>query len=202
MQVFDFAPETCAAMYQQQGWVLIPGGIAPDFLAFARAAEAPANEFGIEGKKQQTRIELPVQVSLNTLFDVVCAVTGLDRRRIVLSERHLQTYDPGADPYPHAHKDWRSSQVSVGLTLRTTPESRLNLWPEEDRKPNVADKAAYADPRGFMFAPLRIHDHVGDVVMFGGASTWHRREHAAGVTNLYLKFNDFGHDPLGEDPRT
>ena len=40
------------------------------------------------------------------------------------------------------------------------------------------------------------------VVMFQGSSTWHKRRNAAGATNLYLKFNDFGSDPLGEDPAT
>ena len=31
---------------------------------------------------------------------------------------------------------------------------------------------------------------------------WHKRRNAASATNLYLKFNDFGSDPLGEDPST
>jgi hypothetical protein len=38
--------------------------------------------------------------------------------------------------------------------------------------------------------------------MFPGSTTWHLRRHAANALNLYLKFNDLGCDPLGEDPFT
>jgi hypothetical protein len=38
--------------------------------------------------------------------------------------------------------------------------------------------------------------------MFPGSTTWHLRRNAANALNLYLKFNDFGLDPLGEDPFT
>jgi hypothetical protein len=47
-----------------------------------------------------------------------------------------------------------------------------------------------------------IDDQPGDVVIFPGRSMWHKRRNPARVTNLYLKFNDFGSDPLGEDPTT
>lgn len=203
MQIFNFDAAVYAAPYQRQGWVLIPHGASPDFYAFgckaAKHAEGLA-EFAIAGKKQQARVTLPDTISLNALFDVICAVSGLDRDSIVLSERHLQTYDPRADPFPQAHKDRRSSQVSVGITLRTTSDSRLHLWPQGDRTINEGDRAIYCNPDGFGH-PVTLEDRARDVVMFGGSSTWHRRAHAAGVTNLYLKFNDFGHDPLGEDPR-
>jgi hypothetical protein len=203
MQVFDFDPAAYSAQYQQHGWVLIPRGVSRAFFDFGvrEADESEAlDEFAIKGKKQQARVKLPESVSLDHVFDAICGVTGLNRETIVLSERHLQTYVAQAEPFPSAHKDRRSSQVSVGLTLRTTPPSRLSLWPDEDRSVNEADKATYTSP-GELSEPVRLQDHERDVVMFGGSSTWHRREHAAGVTNLYLKFNDFGHDPLGEDPR-
>ncbi len=49
---------------------------------------------------------------------------------------------------------------------------------------------------------VELDDRARDVVMFAGSSTWHLRRRAARALNLYLKFNDFGCDPLGEDPRT
>ena len=38
--------------------------------------------------------------------------------------------------------------------------------------------------------------------MFYGSEIWHLRRRSAGSVNLYLKFNDFDYDPLGEDPTT
>jgi hypothetical protein len=49
---------------------------------------------------------------------------------------------------------------------------------------------------------VELDDRARDVVMFAGSSTWHLRRRAARALNLYLKFNDFGCDPLGEDPGT
>jgi hypothetical protein len=49
---------------------------------------------------------------------------------------------------------------------------------------------------------LVLDDRDRDVVMFPGSTTWHLRRNAANALNLYLKFNDFGLDPLGEDPFT
>jgi hypothetical protein len=49
---------------------------------------------------------------------------------------------------------------------------------------------------------VAIHDEPGDVVMFYGSEIWHLRRRSAGSVNLYLKFNDFDYDPLGEDPTT
>src|SRR5262245_40920264 len=49
---------------------------------------------------------------------------------------------------------------------------------------------------------VELKDRARDVVMFAGSTTWHLRRRAARSLNLYLKFNDFGCDPLGEDPAT
>jgi hypothetical protein len=49
---------------------------------------------------------------------------------------------------------------------------------------------------------VEIDDEAGDVVMFHGSRTWHLRRNAAHAINLYLKVNDFGCDPLAEDPTT
>jgi hypothetical protein len=47
-----------------------------------------------------------------------------------------------------------------------------------------------------------IHDASRDVIMFRGNAIWHLRSRPADTTMLYLKFNTFNCDPLGEDPST
>jgi hypothetical protein len=47
-----------------------------------------------------------------------------------------------------------------------------------------------------------VDDQPGDVVAFYGNKTWHLRRNSANSYNLYLKFNDFDCDPLGEDSET
>lgn len=49
---------------------------------------------------------------------------------------------------------------------------------------------------------VEIHDAPGDVIVFPGSSVWHLRRRSALTANVYLKFNDFDSDPLGEDHRT
>jgi hypothetical protein len=63
----------------------------------------------------------------------------------------------------------------------------------DDRKPEVV-----LTPE----QEVTIRDEPGDVVMFYGSAIWHLRRRSAGSVNLYLKFNDFDYDPLGEDPTT
>jgi hypothetical protein len=38
--------------------------------------------------------------------------------------------------------------------------------------------------------------------VFRGSAFWHLRRNSAETVNIYLKFNEFGCDPLGEDPST
>ena len=62
-----------------------------------------------------------------------------------------------------------------------------------DQKPEVA---LTADQE------VVIKDEPGDVMMFYGSAIWHMRRNSARSVNLYMKFNDFDYDPLGEDPNT
>lgn len=205
MKVFSFDPSDHAAQYKDHGWAHIPGGIDPAFLAYVQeytaehAADIGMDQYAIKGKKKQGKFEIPEDVSLDEILDSIAAVTGLERESLALSERHLQMYDEYADPNPHAHKDRYSSQVSVGLSIVVPEASSLVFWPEGDREVNRDDKAMYATIEGG--DPVEVFDRPGDIVMFGGNSTWHLRRNAAGTVNLYLKFNEFNYDPLGEDPR-
>lgn len=205
MHVFSFDPSDYVEHYKARGWVHIPGGIEPDFLAYVtdytgkHRADIQMSQFAIKGKKKQGRFEIPDGVGLDHILDTIAEVTALHRDSITLSERHLQIYDEYADPAPDAHKDRYSSQVSVGLSIMVPEKSSLVFFPDGDRTVNRHDKATYAliedDDR------VELFDRPGDVVVFGGNSTWHLRRNAAGTVNLYFKFNDFNYDPLKEDPR-
>lgn len=219
MKIFDFDPADYREAYTTNGWVHVPGGINRDFLEllreFARNSleESRLDAFAIKGKKEQSIFDFPPDVDYpNELYDVVSATCGLDRSQITLSERHIQAYEPEADPDPAAHKDRVGSQVSVGLSIDIPAESRLILYPFDHRETNPFNSsAALRKLLGNAALPevvlkgareVELADRPGDVVMFPGSTTWHLRRHAANAVNLYLKFNDFHCDPLGEDPHT
>jgi hypothetical protein len=219
MQIFDFDPSAYADTYRAQEWVHIRKGVSEEFhevlLDYAREelGEHMLGDFAIKGKKEQSLFEFPEGMDYTSeLFDVVAQVCGLDRAGMTLSERHIQCYESNAAPEPPAHKDRFPSQVSVGLSIDIPAESSLVLYPYEHRALNPFNKSA--DFRASLqpdelpevvlksARELELDDRARDVVMFAGSSTWHLRRRAAGALNLYLKFNDFGCDPLGEDPHT
>jgi hypothetical protein len=219
MKVFDFDPREYADTYRSQEWVHIPEGVNEEFhqalLRYAREelGDHMLDNFAIRGKKEQSLFEFPAGMDASSeLFDVVAGVCGLNRSTMTLSERHIQCYEANAAPEPQAHKDRYPSQVSVGLSIDIPEDSTLVLYPYEHRGLNAFNKAAdftaslqpdelpevvLADARA-----VELKDRPRDVVMFAGSTTWHLRRRAARSLNLYLKFNDFGCDPLGEDPAT
>src|SRR5258707_2166987 len=219
MKVFGFDPADYRQIYRDQGWVHIPGGLDPDFFAllsqFARRefSEHLVTGKAIGGSKEQALYEFPPDVDFpDHMFDVVAEVSGLRRETMTLSERHIKAYDADAPAEPVAHKDRLSSQVAVGLSIDIPPGSSLVLYPLDHRNTNMFNVSAallesLAPDEHPAVAlknaePVVIQDRPGDVVMFAGSSTWHLRRNGAGVVNLYLKFNDFDSDPLGEDPAT
>jgi hypothetical protein len=131
---------------------------------------------------------------------------------VTLSERHIQIYEANAAPEPPAHKDRFPSQVSMGFSISIPAESRLVLYPWSHRETNPFNTSAglrrHLQPDELPERLLKdarelvLDDADRDVVMFPGSTTWHLRRHAANALNLYVKFNDFGLDPLGEDPFT
>jgi hypothetical protein len=219
MKIFDFDPSAYTDTYSSQEWVHIREGVSEEFhevlLRYAREelSDHMLGSFAIKGKKEQSLFEFPAGLDYtNELFDVVAQVCGLDRGGMTLSERHIQCYEADATPEPPAHKDRFPSQVSVGLSIDIPEESTLVLYPHEHRGINAfnksADFRASLQPDELPEVVLKnareveLDDRARDVVMFAGSSTWHLRRRAARALNLYLKFNDFGCDPLGEDPRT
>jgi hypothetical protein len=219
MDIFDFDPSDYRDTYRSQQWVHIQEGVSEEFhqllLQYAsdELNDHLLDNFAIKGKKEQSLFEFPDEVDYpNELFDVVAEVCGLNRAAMTLSERHIQCYEANAAPEPQAHKDRFPSQVSVGLSIDIPDESTLVLYPYDHRGVNAFNKAAdftaSLQPDELPEVVLKsareveLHDRPRDVVMFAGSSTWHLRRHAARSLNLYLKFNDFGCDPLGEDPST
>ena len=219
MKIFDFDPGDYADTYRSQEWVHIREGVSEEFhellsrYAREELGDHMLGSFAIKGKKEQSLFEFPEGMDYtNELFDVVAHVCELDRAGMTLSERHIQCYEADAAPEPPAHKDRFPSQVSVGLSIDIPPELTLVLYPHEHRGVNAFNKSA--DFRASLqpdelpevvletAREVELDDRARDVVMFAGSSTWHLRRRAARALNLYLKFNDFGCDPLGEDPRT
>jgi hypothetical protein len=219
MRIFRFDPKDYREQYKRQGWVHIPGGTDPEFLSELQRVAGDLDraqkldKFAIKGKKEQALYDFPASCRYpDEIFDVVASVCGLRRKSMTLSERHIQIYEPTANPEPQAHKDRFPSQVSVGFSIAVPEQSRLVLYPYDRRELNPFNMAAalirHLQPDELPDVVLRnarevvIADHPGDVVMFPGSSMWHLRRRAASVINLYLKMNDFDCDPLGEDPRT
>jgi hypothetical protein len=218
MKVFDFDPSEYAGAYRDEGYVHIRGGLSREFHAsLVEYAERELtshklDDYAIKGKKEQSLYDFPDAVDVGELYDVVCATCGLDRATVTLSERHIQIYEPNAAPEPPAHKDRLPSQVSMGFSISIPAESRLVLYPYSHREVNPFNTSAglrrHLQPDELPELVLKdarelvLDDADRDVVMFPGSTTWHLRRNAANALNLYLKFNDFGLDPLGEDPFT
>jgi len=101
--------------------------------------------------------------------------------------------------------------VSVGLCIEPA-DSEVVIFPgaSRERNPYVSAATYYESlpddqkPENTLIEDqaVAIRDEPGDVVMFYGSEIWHLRRRSAGSVNLYLKFNDFDYDPLGEDPTT
>ena len=219
MRVFDFDPADYREQYAKQGWVHIKGGVSPEFLAALQDfVQQKFEEHKVQGKaiggdKEQALYQFPPDVDFpGELFDVVAAVGGLNRATMTLSERHIKAYDSDAPDDPVAHKDRVSSQISVGLSIDIPEDSSLVLYPFDDvgvnpfnvspallesLEPHEHPSVVLKNARG-----VEIHDKTGDVVMFPGSAVWHLRKNGGSAKNLYLKFNDFNSDPLGEDPTT
>jgi hypothetical protein len=218
MKVFDFDPHDYSAAYRDDGYVHIREGMSREFhaalleYAARELTSHKLDDFAIKGKKEQSLYDFPDEVDIGELYDVVCATCGLDRANVTLSERHIQIYEGSAAPEPPAHKDRFPSQVSMGFSISIPAASRLVLYPYSHREVNPFNTSAglrnHLQPHELPRVALKdarelvLDDADRDVVMFPGSTTWHLRRNAANALNLYLKFNDFGCDPLGEDPFT
>jgi hypothetical protein len=219
VRIFAFDPADYRDTYATEGWVHIPQGISSDFLAALREfVERSLREHHVEGtsiagSKDQSLFEFPEDSDFpGELFDVIAEMCALNRATMTLSERHVKAYHDDTPPEQVPHKDRFASQVSVGLSIDIPTESRLVLYPHDDVSenpynisgalPNSLPPEQRPEAIAASAREVEIDDADGDVVAFRGSAVWHCRRRAAGAVNLYLKMNDFGSDPLGEDPTT
>lgn len=220
MSVFDFDHAEAAADLAENGWIHRPAGISPALMAALRAeTEAfltgdghDLSTWRFPGKKAQFLWELPDGLTLRQLKNEVAAVTGMDPDRVTLSERHVKVYSPEADDFPPPHKDRGASTFTLGFAIRVPDDSRLVLWPNVDTSFNFYPTSAeWRDSRPTADLPENVIEGIepvtvdmrpGDFVAFRGAEIYHERFRPASTAVLYLKFNEIGLDPLGEDPDT
>lgn len=217
-KMFTFNPSDYSALFAQQGYVHIPGGLTDEFYKLLAAQidnflEANRLKDWAIGNKQQSLYEFPEGLDYYEQFmQAVGTVCSLKPKRLTLSERHIKAYEPDADPHPLAHKDRYASEISVGFSVTVPAGSRLVLYPKDNVSVNPYNtsarlRASFTEdnvPEKLLknAAPVIIEDKPGDVMIFRGNAIWHLREHPANTTNLYLKLNSFNCDPLGEDPHT
>ena len=219
MKIFDFDPAEHREHYEREGWIHIPGGTDPEFLTYLREfarerfSQHEVTGTAIAGRKSQALFEFPEGIDFpGELFDAIAALCGLERQGMTLSERHIKAYDADAPAEPLPHKDRYASQASVGLSIEVPEGSHLVVYPYDETEWNPynisADFLPSLPPEKRPEQALKgakevvIHDKPGDVMVFHGARMWHLRRKPASAVNLYLKLNDFGCDPLGEDPAT
>jgi hypothetical protein len=206
--------------FESQQWLHGPGGVSDELMTavteqVARligSSEHEVADWRYPDKKEQYLWELPEGLSIERLCRAVAECTGMDPERTVLAERHLKVYSATAPATPAPHKDRSASMVTVGIGVDIPDDSRLVLWPDSDISYNPYPSAAewrntrHADELPEVVTggldPIEVDLRRGDVVMFAGARFYHERLRPASTSVLYLKFNDLGIDPLGEDPRT
>jgi hypothetical protein len=216
-KMFDFDAHSYGDAFAEHGYVHIPEGLPEDF--HARLVKYVEDSFDkkhlkdfARGDKQQAMFEFLEPEHYDELRETVATICGVDVNSLTLSERHIKEYEPGADPYPLAHKDRFGSEIAVGFSIRVPEGSTLVIYPEHDASVNpfnsTAELRSSFSPQALPDARLKdaprveIQDRPRDVQIFRGNAMWHLREHGAGTTVLYLKLNTYNCDTLGEDPHS
>ena len=220
MRLFGFDQAEARAHYEEHGWFHARSGVTDELMmtitaqlsSLMGADSQDLASWRYPKKKKQFLWELPDGVDAGELCRAVAGATGLDPNSTVISERHLKVYSESAPETPPPHKDRSASAVTVGIGLDSPPDSRLVLWPQTVNTYNPFPTAAdWRNSRHPHELPevvtagepsIEIDLRKGDIVMFRGANFYHERYRPASTSVLYLKFNDCGLDPLGEDPRT
>ncbi|WP_263368599.1 hypothetical protein [Edaphobacter bradus] len=216
-KMFTFDADNYADVFANNGYVHIPEGLSEEF--HARLVKYVEDSFDkkhlkdfARGDKQQALFEFLEPEHYDELREVVAAICGVEASSLTLSERHIKEYEPGAAPYPLAHKDRFGSEIAVGFSIRVPVGSTLVIYPEHDLSANPFNStaelrssfSANAHPEAGLKHALRveIQDQPRGVQLFRGNMMWHLREHGAGTTVLYLKLNTYNCDTLGEDPHS
>lgn len=207
------------AQYRDQldrdGYILLKDVVSPEFMSmlqtFLENARAGAiEEYGqwrIGGKKQQFLYDFPSKEIANRFRSEVAALTGLDEQGFTISERHLKHYNDDAPDYPAPHKDRGASKFSIGLPVYLGPETSVCVFPDLDRTPNDSERAVFMTEKDHPGLKdiyesrdaLPLNEELGDMIVFLGSGIYHERIRPRGTAVLYIKVNDEGFDPLGEN---
>jgi len=200
---------------ERDGYILLKDILSDDFMAYlrqflARSRAGDVAEYGswrIGGKKHQFLFDFPSAEAALEFRAGLAALTGMAEERIATSERHLKQYEADAPDYPAPHKDRGASKYSVGLPVYLGPGTSVCVFPTLDRSPNTAERAVFMTPQdhpdleGIYNSPdaLPLNEELGDMIVFLGSTIYHERIRARGTAVLYIKINDEGADPIGED---
>lgn len=200
---------------QRDGFILLKDvlsdrfmGSLQDFLHRSRAGQV--EEYGkwrIGGKKHQFLYDFPDSAIAGEFRHALAALTGLDEDRFTISERHLKQYEDDAPDYPAPHKDRGASKYSIGLPIHLGSETSVCVFPTLDRSPNEGERAVFMteqDHPGLeeiynSADALPLNEELGDMIVFLGSAIYHERIRPRGTAVLYIKVNDEGFDPLGEN---
>lgn len=210
IMVFTSDPGLYRSEFERNGYVLLKNILSPRFMAWLADFDRKANggeitEHGnghIAGKKRQFVFDFPSSEAADDFRLGIARLTGMRDAGIAISERHLKCYDAAAKPWPAPHKDRGASAVSVGLPVRLGNGSTVAVFPDLDRSPNTADKAIFLDNVEGIYelgGARFLNEELGDMIVFLGSTIFHERVKPAGTSVLYIKLNDEGHDPLGEN---
>ena len=161
----------------------------------------------VEGKKRHFVFGFSSDETAREFRKGIACLTSMDEGKITISERHLKVYDAKANPWPSPHKDRCASQISIGLPIALSKGSTVAVFPTLDLSENPNDKAMFISESDNINSQqayianeaVLLNETVGDLILFNGSSIFHERVNAAGTSVLYIKINDKGDDPLGEN---
>mgnify|MGYP001793455600 CR=1 FL=1 len=213
--VFKYDPGDAREEFKTRGFVHLKDLMTDDFLshldAFYKESQASAQnekeDWKIYGKKRQYLFDFSSDEAAIEFRDGMARLLDYEPDALTISERHLKVYDEDAMPWPAPHKDRAASAVSIGLPIHLPEGSTVCVFPELEFGPNEEERAVFMTDRDHpdlehIYAKekaVMLHERVGDLVVFLGSSIYHERVKAGGAAILYVKVNDDGRDPLGEN---
>jgi len=215
MKVYSADPADFREELAANGYAHLKGILTKEFVEYLEAfyarmiegAENESDDWKIKGKKRQFIFEFPSMEVALELRNGIASLTDMDPEKITISERHLKVYDENANPYPAPHKDRSASFYSVGFPVFLPEGSTVCVFPDLDPGPNTEDRAVFLTERdrpdlAHIYENencVMLNESVGDMVIFHGSSLWHERLRGANTAVLYVKCNETGNDPLGEN---
>lgn len=213
--VFKYDPGQAHEEFKTRGYVHLKDIMSDEFLVHLDAfykesqqtAQSEKEDWKIYGKKRQYLFDFKSEADAEAFRDGMERLLGYKQDALTISERHLKVYDEDAMPWPAPHKDRAASFVSIGLPVNLPEGSTVCVFPELDFGPNEEERAVFMTDRDHPDLEhiytkenaVMLNENVGDLVVFLGSAIFHERVKAGGAAILYIKVNDAGRDPLGEN---